>query len=307
MYPQPSIKSLTIDDLVGIIGDIPQEENGLHVHLSKNKFKEIPIGYPFRGNSYAFLLVVKGSLKIQLNLLRYTIKNSEIIVVNPQTVTHIQEMSNNLEIAIINFNVDFVLRDAIGKNDIDTLDIFTANSIPKLKLSKDDLKMFISVSKILERNNRFGKNTPYNGEIITHCFNLLVYHYASLLKIEFPDLEANLTRQERLALRFLKLLNENFKRERTVQFYADILCLTPGYLSKVLKTISKKTAGQLIDEAVIMEAKLLLKNQTLSVSEVANELQFSDQSFFGKYFKKHTGYSPSEFRKIKFKKLILDQ
>ncbi len=307
MYPQPSIKSLTIDDLVGIIGDIPQEENGLHVHLSKNKFKEIPIGYPFRGNSYAFLLVVKGSLKIQLNLLRYIIKNSEIIVVNPQMVTHIQEMSNDLEIAIINFNVDFVLRDSIGKNDFDTLDIFTANSIPKLKLSKEDLKMFISVSKILERNNRFGKNNPYNSEIITHCFNLLVYHYASLLKMKFPDLEANLTRQEKLALRFLKLLNENFKKERTVQFYADILCLTPGYLSKVLKTISKKTAGQLIDEAVIMEAKLLLKNQTLSISEVANELQFSDQSFFGKYFKKHTGYSPSEFRKVKFKKLGLDQ
>ena len=57
MYPQSSIKSLTIDDLVEIIGDIPQEENGLHVHLSKNKFKEIPISYPFRGNSYAFLLL----------------------------------------------------------------------------------------------------------------------------------------------------------------------------------------------------------------------------------------------------------
>ena len=308
MNPQSSIKTLTIDDLVGIIGDIPQEENGLHVHLSKNKFKEIPISYPFRGNSYAFLLVVKGSLKIQFNLLGYTIKNAEIIVVNPQTVTHVQEMSKNLEIVIINFNVDLVLRGAIGKNDIDTLDIFTANSIPKLKLSKEDLQTFISVSKFLERkNNRLGKNNPYNSEIITHCFNLLVYQYASLLKIKFPNLEADLTRQEKLALRFLKLLNENFKQERTVQFYADILCLTPGYLSKVLKTVSKKTAGQLIDEAVIMESKLLLKNQTLSISEVADELQFSDQSFFGKYFKKHTGHSPSKFRKIKFKKLGLDQ
>ena len=134
-----------------------------------------------------------------------------------------------------------------------------------------------------------------------------MYQYASLLKIKFPNLEADLTRQEKLALRFLKLLNENFKQERTVQFYADILCLTPGYLSKVLKTVSKKTAGQLIDEAVIMESKLLLKNQTLSISEVADELQFSDQSFFGKYFKKHTGHSPSKFRKIKFKKLGLAQ
>ncbi|WNW02394.1 AraC family transcriptional regulator [Tenacibaculum sp. HL-MS23] len=98
-------------------------------------------------------------------------------------------------------------------------------------------------------------------------------------------------------IRFLDLLNENFKSERSVQFYADVLCITSGYLSKVLKEVSGKTANQLIDEAVILEAKLLLNNPILSISEIAENLQFSDQSFFGKFFKKHTGLSPTAFRK----------
>ncbi|WP_299781838.1 AraC family transcriptional regulator [uncultured Formosa sp.] len=301
MYTQSSIKNLTIEEVVEIIGDIPQEENGLHIHYSKSRFKEIPIGYPFRANAFTFILIIKGELRLQLNLLNYTINAFEIIAINQQMVTHVQEMSKNLEIVTISFNVDFILRNSINKSDIDTLDFFTANSIPKLKLSKEDFKVLISVAKILEQNNRLAKNNPYNKEKIIHSFNLLMYHYASLLKRQYPNIEENLSRQEKLALRFLKLLNENFKQERTVQFYAAILCLTPGYLSKVLKHVSKKTASELIEEAVIMEAKLLLKNQTLSISEIANELQFSDQSFFGKYFKKHTGYSPSKFREINFK------
>lgn len=170
MYPQSSIKSLTIDDLVKIIGDKPQEENGLHVHLSKNKFKEIPIGYPFRGNSYAFLLVINGYLKIQLNLLDYKIENSEVIIISPQTVTHIHEISKKLEIVVVSFNFDFILKNIINKNDLDTLDFFSANGIPKLKLNNEDLNTFIFVSKILETKNNQGKIIPFKAEIITHCF-----------------------------------------------------------------------------------------------------------------------------------------
>jgi len=100
-----------------------------------------------------------------------------------------------------------------------------------------------------------------------------------------------------LTIRFFKILNTNFKNERSVQFYADQLCLTAGYLSKTLKEVTGKTASQLIDDTVIMEAKLLLKDSLRSVTEVAEDLKFSNASFFGKFFKKHTGFSPTEFRK----------
>lgn len=295
----PLIKNHTINDIVEILGDAPQEDNGLHVYLSKNRFEEIPLTYPFRGNNYAFLLVVNGKLKIQLNLITYTVKSREMVAIKPQTVTQILEMTDDLEIVGVSFTVDFILKNSFKKIELDALDFFTANNIPKLKLSKEEKKTSLMLSKLLAKNNNANAiDTPFRNEIIIHTFGLLMYHYASIFKREHPNLEANLSRQEELTLRFLKILNENFKKERAVQFYADVLCVTSGHLSKVLKEVSGKTAGQLIDDVVIMEAKILLGNPESTISQVTNELQFSNQSFFGKYFKKHTGFSPSNFRNI---------
>ena len=295
----PLIKNHTINDIVEILGDAPQEDNGLHVYLSKNRFEEIPLTYPFRGNNYAFLLVVNGKLRIQLNLITYTVKRREMVAIKPQTVTQILEMTDDLEIVGVSFTVDFILKNSFKKIELDALDFFTANNIPKLKLSKEEKKTSVMLSKLLAKNNNANAiDTPFRNEIIIHTFGLLMYHYASIFKREHPNLEANLSRQEELTLRFLKILNENFKKERSVHFYADVLCVTSGHLSKVLKEVSGKTAGQLIDDVVIMEAKILLGNPESTISQVTNELQFSNQSFFGKYFKKHTGFSPSNFRNI---------
>lgn len=291
------IKKHTISDIIEILGDTHQTD-GLHVHLSKNKFEKIPLSYPFRSDNYAFLLVVSGTIKIQLNLITYTLESNEMISIKSQTITHFLEMSNNLEIIGISFTVDFILKNSFKKTDLNALGFFTSNSIPKLKLLKDEMKTSVSLSKLLEKNNSFSSQKVFfKEEIINYTFGLLMYHYASIYRNTYPNLDANLTRQEELILRFLNILNENLKKERTVQFYADVLCITSGHLSKVLKKVSGKTANQLIDEAVIMEAKILLGNPSLSIAEVTHELQFSDQSFFGKYFKKHTGFSPSEFRK----------
>tara|TARA_R110000796_G_scaffold145175_2_gene261803 strand:+ start:1896 stop:2807 length:912 start_codon:yes stop_codon:yes gene_type:complete len=292
-----SIKKHTISDIIEILGDSPQTD-GLHVHLSKNKFEEIPLSYPFRADNYAFLLVVSGVLKIQLNLITYTIRSNEMISIKPQTVTHILEMSNDLEIIGVSFTVDFILKNSFKKIELNAFDFFTSNNIPKLKLLEDEMNTSVTLSRLLEKNNSFNDQKPFfKEEIINYTFGLLMYHYASIYKKTYPNLEADLSRQEELTLRFLKILNENLKKERTVQFYADVLCITSGHLSKVLKEVSGKTANQLIDDAVIMEAKILLGNPSLTIAEVTYELQFSNQSFFGKFFKKHTGFSPSEFRK----------
>ena len=87
------------------------------------------------------------------------------------------------------------------------------------------------------------------------------------------------------------------QQERNVRFYARRLNITPKYLSTVSKDVSGKTAARWIDEAVILEAKSLLRYSGMSIQEIAYHLNFSTQSFFGKYFKQHTGYSPSRFKR----------
>jgi len=292
-----SIKNHTISELIEILGDADQGD-GLHVHISHNKFEEIPISYPFRSDSYSLILVRSGSCTIQLDLISHTLTKNEALIGKPQTVVHILDKSKELSVVTISFTVDFILSNGFKKEDFDAFEFFTANNIPQIKLTEEEMDSAVYLAKILERYKRFSLDKlHYKEDLIQTSFKLLLYHYASVFKREFPDLEASLSRQEHLALRFLDILNENFKNERTVQFYADVLCITSGYLTKVLKEVSGKTANQLIDEAVILEAKMLLNNPVLSIAEVAEELQFSDQSFFGKFFKKHTGFSPTSYRK----------
>ncbi len=80
-------------------------------------------------------------------------------------------------------------------------------------------------------------------------------------------------------------------------FYAEQLFLTPKHLSRVIKEVSGRSAGEWIDEQVILEAKARLKNLSLTVQEISDQLGFPNQSFFGKYFKRHVGLSPSDYRK----------
>ena len=73
--------------------------------------------------------------------------------------------------------------------------------------------------------------------------------------------------------------------------------MTPKYLSLLVKNVSNRTAGEWIDNYVVLEAKALLSSSTLSIQEISDRLNFTNQSFFGKYFKQHVGISPTEYRK----------
>ncbi len=95
----------------------------------------------------------------------------------------------------------------------------------------------------------------------------------------------------------MKLLEAHHKSQRNVSFYARQLNITPKYLSAAVKEVSGKTAARWIDESVILEAKTLLKYSGMSIQEIAYHLNFSTQSFFGKYFKQHTGTSPSRYKR----------
>lgn len=90
----------------------------------------------------------------------------------------------------------------------------------------------------------------------------------------------------------------NFKRERSVEWYSNEMCLTPKHLSEVVKTVSGKTAGQWITLFVMIETKMLLHDSSLSIKEISLEMNFPNQSFLGKYFKNIAGMSPSDYRKM---------
>ena len=105
------------------------------------------------------------------------------------------------------------------------------------------------------------------------------------------------SRGDQIFTQFLRLVEENFRRERRVGWYSSQLCISPKYLSEAVKTVSKRTPNEWIDSYAIMELCMLLRNTRMSIKEIAQQLNFSNQSFLGKYFKEHTGFSPSSYRK----------
>ena len=136
----------------------------------------------------------------------------------------------------------------------------------------------------------------YRHEIIRTLFTTAFYIITEINQREQPG-EIKQGRCEVLFDEFMSLLQQYNKRERNVSFYAKQLNITPKYLSSVVKEVSGKTAARWIDESVILEAKALLKYSGMSIQEIAYHLNFSTQSFFGKYFKQHTGTSPSRYKR----------
>jgi AraC-like DNA-binding protein len=90
-------------------------------------------------------------------------------------------------------------------------------------------------------------------------------------------------------------VQENYVRERAISFYADRLCVTPKYLSQVVKQISGRLAGEWISDYVILEAKALINSHKYTMQQISDMLNFANQSFFAKYFKEKAGCTPSSY------------
>ena len=105
-------------------------------------------------------------------------------------------------------------------------------------------------------------------------------------------------RAEEYFKQFTHLLGEHFREERSVGFYARQLCITPKYLTTLIKRISGQSVSEWIDNYVILEAKALLKSGQYTIQQVSDMLNFANQSFFGVYFKKAVGCSPTAYKEM---------
>jgi AraC-like DNA-binding protein len=97
----------------------------------------------------------------------------------------------------------------------------------------------------------------------------------------------------------MELVQEHYRKERLIGFYADKLCITPKYLSKLVKETTGRSAGDWIERHVTLEARAMLQSSDMTIQQIATSLNFPNQSFFGKYFKRATGISPKQYRNNK--------
>lgn len=142
-----------------------------------------------------------------------------------------------------------------------------------------------------DRENRFRNQIAKNHlqsfmlDIYDKC-----YRYFGKHKIEGG------TRQDEIFKSFVSLVHEHCASQREVSFYADKLCISTKYLTGICKAVTGDSAKKIIDDFAILEIKVLLQSTELTVQEIADRLHFPDQSYLGRYFKRHEGISPKEYQ-----------
>lgn len=249
----------------------------------------------FRTNFYVIAICTEGSARIKLNLQEHFVSLNTLVSVTPHHIIQVTEHSANLNARIIFFTKSFLFNNQVNAHVLDNLGFFRPNNYNALTVNEEDagsLKNFFELIREKTEKDHY----PYRKEIVRHLIISLLYEIDALYQHHSTDFTSKLSRKEELSMRFHDLLFKHYKTERSVKFYADALFVTPKYLTEVIKEVTGKPAGEIIDEAIILEAKVLLKMPEYSVMQVCQMLNFSDQSFFGKFFKRATGLSPSEYR-----------
>ena len=246
--------------------------------------------YPFRIDMYICCICSKGESRGRINLISYTLKGLGMSINVPGQLLENEFISNDFQGIYIFMSKDFVSGLGLPYN-FQTYMSVQENPILSLTQAQFDaiLSYYTMVHKLFEINH------PNKQDIIKHLTCAFFYGFGYYFHQTAEN--KKLSNEEALMQSFLKTVQQHYKKERKVLFYADKLHLSAGYLSTIIKNISGKTAAEWIDDYVILEAKALLKSTNLTIQQISDNLNFPSQSFFGKYFKRQTGLSPKEYKK----------
>ncbi len=162
-------------------------------------------------------------------------------------------------------------------------------SIP---ISSDEIHLLKTIVKLLYYSQNY-KHLTIETDIIRVIMNFFSHKCIEIQNNQLIDS----SNKRQLLFRYLENLTLHIITNHNVKFYADKLFITPGYLNKITKEYVGKSAKRLIEEALIIHAKILLHNEKLTITEIAENLHFSSTASFSVFFKQHTSLSPSEFRK----------
>jgi len=253
-------------------------------------------GQHFRSDFFGVMLVLEGQVDIAVNLQHYTLRKNNLVISPPNSIKQLGTASGRARAMLVSFTTKFLTEAGLPKHSHDLLNYFTSQGNPVWNLDVADAVVLQKMIRDLVSRCQTATSRAFGKEQLHHTFFVFMYEMAALSQKYAPHVLTNISRKEELVIRFAELVTLHFRDHRTVQHYAELLHITPKYLTETVKEISGKNAGEIIDDFVILECKLLLEDPGLSIAQVASKLNFSDQSFFGKFFKRHTGSTPRQYR-----------
>ncbi|MFI3248269.1 MAG: helix-turn-helix domain-containing protein [Rikenellaceae bacterium] len=288
-----SLKRVSLNRIKMELGDVSYLSDDLIITALTPETNRT-VGQPVSINGFAAIIMMSGEARVSIDMHEHDVKPCDIVFFSPESIIRTIECTADASAYLLSSSKSFM-------NEVH-IDLSTSLAIymrfgrnPVLHVTQKDVDEIRQLFQLIKTMLASDKEM-YRNEIIRTLFTTIFYILSDLNQREQHD-NQKMGRGEVIFDEFMLLLRQYNKRERNVQFYASKLNITTKYLSAVVKEVSEKTAAKWIDESVILEAKSLLLYSGMTIQEVATELNFSTQSFFGKYFKQHTGYSPSRYKR----------
>jgi len=248
--------------------------------------------FPFKLDVTVALICLRGTMNVKVNLKEQNIQSSGLLVVVSNQNVQFESVSEDFSGLFILMSDKFLGNLLSGPQERVPLFLSVFEN-PWIPLNEEDLDSLKSYYYMLQTEIRKADN-PYRLETVKHLTQAIFYgtgyHFYKVLD------HGKKSKHELLMEEFLRLVNTHYKEQREVRFYADKLKLTPKYLSKVIFDNSGKSANDWINEHIILEAKALLKSTNMNIQQISDILNFPSQSFLGKFFKRHVGLSPKEYK-----------
>lgn len=251
-------------------------------------------GLPKKLDMPIFALCLQGSARISLNLAEYTIGRCSLIALMPDTIIRGIDPSPDARGIFLGLSQPFV--EEILPNIHAVLPVaFGARVHPVVGISDADSACLQDIHMLLWKIIRTEQG-QCKRQMVQNVIRAMLYKLIDIY-VSRNGKALKRSRNEEIFFSFARLVECDYRIDRTVQYYADRLCITPKHLTTVVKNVSGQTASDWITEYVVLSAKVMLRSSEMTIQEIASELNFPNQSFFGKYFKQHAGMSPQAYRK----------
>lgn len=293
---QTPINSFTLAELIDLAGE--QRHGLMRECITASSDSQMQVfRFPCRIDAFIIGVGTEGETSVSFNLHEFRLKKDSMFIFTPKNILQVNSQQY-FKADVIAISPDFMRRINIDiKNMMPLFLKFVEN--PTLALTPEESRSMRGMIAQIERETR-GPETHFSFDIVSGLIAATIYKVGDIMYhylAEHPEEQNNShNRAEEYFKQFTHLLGEHFREERSVGFYARQLCITPKYLTTLIKRISGQSVSEWIDNYVILEAKTLLKYSTMSIQEIAYYLNFPNQSFFGSYFKRNTGMSPSQYK-----------
>ena len=243
------------------------------------------------------IFVKSGEARVELNFINYDLKCGAVLTVVPQSTIKCHAVTDDFCVSLLCFDQGFGV-EAIPRPEPSYFDFIRSYPLGSMPAPRRE-PIHASIANVvyfLYEND--GKHRMLIVKNIVQ--SVLLEIYDDVKKKFLSDRPRTVDRQHDLFMQFIHLVHQYGDKHRDVMFFAGKLCITTRYLASIVHNIAGETAKDIIDRHCVQEIKSLLRTTNRSIQSIAIELDFPDQSFFTRYFKKLVGKTPKEFRSEEF-------